>query len=603
MNSENSLAELSESTTPEVDQSATGKVLPLRIWPAVLLVLMIWCLRYCGVFVEEPSVPLMMTQFMGPGAIALLVLVWWVFFSRALLWEKLVGAIALMLIAVMCTMFAHKTVQGMGTMIYGIPWGMTAFCLGAIFFRSYSPARLVVALLAATVGFGYWSLVRTDSITGDFQTVQRWRWQPTPEDSFLETLTTRTPDSELTTSDLDMELIAEPEWPEFRGPNRDGVLPGLSIEENWKQHPPKEIWRNKIGPGWSSFAVAGNRLFTQEQRGDNEAVVCYNAKNGNEAWVHQDESRFWETIGGAGPRGTPTIANGKLFALGANGILSRLDPQTGEVVWQRKLREDAGREPPMWGFSSSPLVIQGLVIVHAGGEGNKGVFAYDEETGELRWSTPSGDHSYSSPQLSVVDGKKCILMLTNAGLEFIEPDDGASIGEYPWPYEGGYRVIQPLVLNDSRILLGTPMGPGTKCISATWDGSKFATEEVWATKRMNPYFNDFIEHEGFLYGFNNAIFACIDVSDGTRKWKGGRYGHGQLLFLPDSKQLLVITEDGDLVLVSATPDKHTELAKFKVFDARTWNHPVIVGNRLYVRNAQECACFELTTISDSDDAS
>ena len=250
----------------------------------------------------------------------------------------------------------------------------------------------------------------------------------------------------------------------------------------------------------------------------------------------------------------------------------------------------------MWGFSSSPLVTQGLVIVHAGGEGSKGVFAYDEETGDLRWSAPSGDHSYSSPQLSVVDGKKCILMLTNAGLNFIEPEDGATIGNHSWPFEG-YRVIQPLVLDDSKILLGTPMGPGTQCISAKWDGSKFSTEEVWTSKRMNPYFNDFIEHEGFLYGFDNAIFACIDLSDGKRKWKGGRYGHGQVLFLPDRNQLLVTTEEGDLVLLSATPDKHTELAKFKVFDTRTWNHPVVVRDILLIRNGQEMVAFRLSSTS------
>lgn len=583
------------SSEKPVDQATA--VVPLRIWPAILIIVAMWGLRFSGSLTEEPSMGQMMAQFMGPGAVSVLILVWWVFFSRARLSEKLIGAIGLLLIAVVTTMLEDKTVKGMGTMISAVPWGATAFALGAICFRSRSPARLYVALLAALIGFGYWSLVRTDAIHGDFKTVNRWRWQPTPEERFLETLNAKTPDNGLAASELSTESIENPEWPAFRGPHRDGVMPGVAIDENWNQHPPKEIWRTKIGPGWSSFSVAGDRLFTQEQRGENEVVACYNAKNGHEVWVHQDESRFWETIGGAGPRGTPTIADGSLFTLGANGILNRLDPLTGEVVWQRKLREDADREPPMWGFSSSPLVTQGLVIVHAGGAGSKGIFAYDQETGDLRWSAASGDHSYSSPQLSVVDGKECILMLTNKGLNFIEPTDGTMIGDHSWPFEG-YRVIQPLVFDDAKILLGTPMGPGTQCISATWDGSKFSTEVVWTSKRMNPYFNDFIKHDGFLYGFDNSIFACVDLSDGKRKWKGGRYGHGQVLFLPAKNQLLVISEEGELVLLSANPDKHTEFARLKVFEARTWNHPVVVGDRLYVRNAQEAACFELPTMTD-----
>ena len=251
----------------------------------------------------------------------------------------------------------------------------------------------------------------------------------------------------------------------------------------------------------------------------------------------------------------------------------------------------------MWGFSSSPLVTRGLVIVHAGGEGSKGVFAYDEELGELRWSAASGNHSYSSPQWSIVDGKECILMLTNDGLNFIEPSDGAMIGNHSWPFEG-YRVVQPLVFDDSKILLGTPMGPGTQCINANWDGAKFSADVVWTSKRMNPYFNDYIESDGFLYGFDNSIFACIDLSDGQRKWKGGRYGHGQVLFLPAKNQLLVISEEGELVLLSADPDKHLEIARFHVFDERTWNHPVLVDNLLYLRNAEEAACFELPTLTD-----
>ncbi len=316
----------------------------------------------------------------------------------------------------------------------------------------------------------------------------------------------------------------------------------------------KRFWRIKVGPAWSSFAVAGKRLFTQEQRGDNEAVVCYDAETGQQRWVHEYASRFWEVVGGAGPRATPTLHDGHLFALGAEGWLMRLDPLSGVEIWSCDIREDARRKPPTWGFSASPLVVGDLVIVHAGGTGDRGLLAYGSESGELRWSAPAGDHSYSSAQLSDLGGRTCVLMLTNTGLTFVDPDDGKLIGEYEWDFSDGYRVVQPLVFEDS-VLVGTTMGKGTRRVLPTFDEDEFTVEELWSTRNIKPYFNDYVAHEGHLYGFDHNIFTSIDLETGERNWKQGRYGNGQVLLLPDADQLVVLSEDGELVLLRAHPNR------------------------------------------------
>jgi outer membrane protein assembly factor BamB len=544
----------------------------------------------------------MMSRFMGPLVCAGLIVLWWLLLSRASLKEKALGLIGLVTIVIVTTLLADKSIRGIGTMIFAVPWGISGFAVALICLaRAKSTRRTWLALLAALVCFGFWDLVRADDwFAGSFRTVWSWRWEPTAEDRLLQSIASRSRAENPASADVALRPLAEPEWPGFRGPHRRGVQPGIVLGEDWDVEPPREVWRVAVGPGWSSFSVAGNRLFTQEQRGEYEVVVCYDADSGAEIWVHQDKSRFWEAIGGAGPRATPTLSDGSLFALGATGILHRLDPLTGDQVWQRDINIDAGREPPTWGYASSPLITDSVVIVYAGGPKDKGVLAYDVDTGEPRWSSPAGDQSYSSPQLSELCGISSILMLTNEGLTFVDSADGTLLGKHDWEFQG-YRVVQPLVVADSSVLLGTAMGTGTQRIEVSLDGRNFATREGWISRRMNPYYNDYVAHNGYLYGFDNNIFACVDLTTGERKWKKGRYGNGQVLLLPDRDQLLVISEDGELVLLRATPEKLIELARHRVFTGRTWNHPVLVGNRVYVRNGEEAACFEVPTVMPTRD--
>jgi outer membrane protein assembly factor BamB len=336
-----------------------------------------------------------------------------------------------------------------------------------------------------------------------------------------------------------------------------------------------------VGPGWSSFAVAGNRLFTQEQRGPMETVVCYDASSGREIWNRQYEARLEDPMGGPGPRATPTLANGGLFVTGATGMFLRLNLATGDVVWQKDLKEVAHRAAPMWGFAGSALVIGSNAIVWAGGKDGKGLLAFDVETGALRWSAATGDHTYASPQLNTIAGEELVLMLSNDGLVLVEPATGKVRLNYEWKFSG-YRALQPRVVGDDTVLLGTPMNIGTRAIRITKVNGELVAEELWTSLNLKPDFSDMVTYQGYIYGNDGGFLTCLDLKTGDRMWKGGRYGKGQLLLLENASLVLVAAEDGQVHLVRADPKEFVEVDSFKALEGKTWNHPVVVGDKLYV---------------------
>jgi len=238
------------------------------------------------------------------------------------------------------------------------------------------------------------------------------------------------------------------------------------------------------------------------------------------------------------------------------------------------------------------LVVGDTVIVHAGGTADKGTLAFETSTGELKWCAAAGEHSYSSPQLCRLHGEEFVAVLSDAGLNLLDPMTGAVALDYKWKHEG-YRALQPQVINGDSILLPTGVGTGTRCIRVSKTDSGLQAAEIWTSRDLKSDFNDFVVFEGHLYGFDGAIFTCLDLATGKRTWKGGRYGKGQVLLLEASGLLLVASETGQLVLLKADPTAHQELATRQVLDGKTWNHPVVVGDRLFVRNSEQAACLRL----------
>jgi outer membrane protein assembly factor BamB len=583
----------------------------LRLWPGIAIAVTLLLLRFAVpvVFPDAFAVGLL-----GSLACGLLVVLWWAFLSRAPVRERW-GAVVLMIAAMLATtLFLHESIatgaMGMLFPILAIPGLSVAFVLWAVVSRRLS-ATARWATMAATIvlACGAWVLVRTGGFTADFDNDLHWRWAPTAEERLLAravneqpavppTATTAAPVVPETPAApvAKTETVAPPvvttparvaEWPGFRGPQRTGILNGVRIETDWTASPPVELWRRPVGPGWSSFAVEGDRLYTQEQRGEEESVSCHHVSTGELIWRHSDTARFWESNAGAGPRATPTLSGGRVYTLGATGILNALDAATGAVVWSRNAVSDTGAKIPVWGISGSPLVRDDLVIVSVSGF----LAGYDRATGEPRWSRRAGGGSYSSPQLVTIAGVPQVLFLSGAGAVSVAPADGIVLWEHPWP---GSPIVQPVSTAEGDVLVSVSESEGTRRLAITRkEGGAWSAKERWTTRGLKPYFNDFVVHRGHAFGFDGSILACINLEDGQRKWKGGRYGHGQLLLLPDQDLLVVLSEQGELALVRATPDQHTELARIPAIEGKTWNHPVLAGDTLLVRNGEEMAAFRV----------
>jgi outer membrane protein assembly factor BamB len=560
---------------------------PLRLWPGVLIVLIQWLLR----FVLPILIPsAMVVGVMGGLAAALLFVVWWLFFSRAA-WSERIGGVALMGVVLFITKtFLHVSIatngMGMTYFVYAIPSLCLAFLLWALTCRRHSDGpRWGSMAVAVVLACGMWTLVRSGGFTSDFNQDFAWRWSKTAEDRLIETDSQAGAFSTVSIPD-DFEVL----WSGFRGLNRDGIIHGVHIETDWLSSPPTEIWRRSVGPSWSSFAVLGELCFTQEQRGDDEVVSCYNLTTGEPVWRHSDNVRFWEANAGAGPRGTPTLSGGRLFTFGATGILNALNALDGSVIWSKNPGEDAGTIIPLWGFSSSPLVINDVVVVAAVGT----LVAYDLNSGELRWIGPKGGDGYSSPHHAIVDGVEQVLLPSKDGVVSLDPEDGIVLWNHSW--QSRSRIVQPAFISEYELLISAGESSGIGRIKLSNGPRGWTTEEVWRTNRFKPYFSDLVIHNDHAYGIDGSSLVCIDTRNGNRKWKGGRYGSGQLFLLADQDVLLILSEEGELALVEAKPDKFTELASMPAIEGKTWNHPVLVGDILLIRNAEEMVAFRLALV-------
>jgi len=564
---------------------------PLRMWPALVLMAIIVLCRYVPRFIEGASSQFWYVPVFFPLLASVLMLIWWLAGSRATGREKLIGFSGFIVAVTVIVLLSHPSMRGLITTYLTLPLGMIGFGLGAYFSRRQpAKSRVSGVLLGAVLAMSITLLLQNFGITGAYAFELHSRWSPAPGAGAW----TKSAPAKVEGAGAKIETaIATAEWPGFRGADRLGHTKAPKLATDWKANPPKLLWKKPVGAGWSSFAVAGAYAFTQEQRGPSEVVACYEVATGNEVWAQQREARFDEAMGGPGPRATPTLADGAVFVTSALGVLQRLKASTGEVVWQQDFKSLSGRkELPMWGYASSPLVTNSLVIIYAGGEGDKGVMAFDAASGEPKWSVACGPESYSSPQLSKVLGADTLLMLTNDGLLFLDPATGQVRLNYEWKFQG-YRALQPTVIGEDVLLLPTPMSEGTRAIRVSKKGDQLVAEELWTSKQLKTDFSDLIAHQGYLYGVDGSMFSCLDLKTGVRAWKGGRYGKGEALLLDSSDQILIAAEDGRVVLLQADPTTHKELTSFPALQGKTWNHPVLVGDKLLVRNATETACYAL----------
>lgn len=554
----------------------------LRWWPGAIAVVLQWIAWFVvpALFPRAAFIGLLVGMLC-----ALAIVIWWMFFSRAP-WSERVGALMLMILALIATKrIVHESIAGggMGMLLYilAIPVLSLALVAWAVVTRRFSTGPRYAAFgVAILLACGVFTVIRTGGLTAEFDNDIHWRWSKTPEQLLVAQSAEEPATAQAATP------IKTTDWPGFRGSQRDSVIRGVRIKTDWSASPPVQLWRRPVGPGWSSFAVHDGRFYTQEQRGDDESVACYDVATGKLVWRHLDRARFWESNAGPGPRATPTLSNGRVYTQGGTGIVNVLDAANGDVVWSRNAVSDTGAKVPGWGIAGSPLVVNDIVVVAAAGN----LVAYDLASGKPRWTGPAGGTGYSSPQLLTINGVPQIVLLHSNGVTSVAPADGKLLWEHAWP---GTPIVQPAVTESGDVLISVSDSSGIRRIGVAQGSSGWTVQERWTSEELNPWFNDFVVHNGYVYGFNGSTITCIDLENGKLKWKGKRYGYGQMVLLSDQDLLLILSEQGELALVKATPDQFTAIAEFPALEGKTWNHPVLAGDILLVRNDHDMAAFRL----------
>ncbi len=455
-------------------------------------------------------------------------------------------------------------------------------------------AQITTLVILGGLQLSLYSVLYTDGFMGDGRPILLWRWTPSTDEIWQNQK--RDKHKEQAANTVDLVTRTAFDYPAFRGVDGTGAAKTVHLARKWV-HPPKQLWRQTIGLGWSSFAVVGNYCVTQEQRNELECVVCYELRTGKEVWNHSDRARFNEVTGGTGPRATPTIHEGRVFALGATGILNCLDGSNGQQIWSINILEDNDAENALFGMSGSPLIVNEFVVVSPGGKTGS-LVAYDQKTGARVWARGNAGTSYSSPQYAAFREYPQILNFNAEGLYGHDVDSGKILWSYPWVSNPAERnnVCQPVVLIDdaeapSQVFIASGYGMGCALLEIIPSGTTFDVRKRWSNKNLKAKFSSVVRRGTHVYGLDGSILVCLDLKTGNRCWKGGRYGYGQLVLADDL--LIIQAESGEIVLVEATPERHHELARFPALHHRTWNHPVVSGDLLLVRNDREAACYQL----------
>jgi outer membrane protein assembly factor BamB len=394
----------------------------------------------------------------------------------------------------------------------------------------------------------------------------------------------------------------------FLGPSGSGSLAGPPLDPDWVTRPPRLLWRRPIGAGWGAFAVVGDHAVTLEQRGEEEIISCHDVATGEPRWAVAVTARHQTVLGGTGPRSTPTIHDGVVYATGATGWFHAIDGATGRVVWRINVLDDLGIDAAAhtaavaWGRSGSPLIVDDLVVVPGGGPlavggGAVALVAYERRSGDRRWTAGDTQISYTTPVLADVLGRRTIVSVDEARVAGYDPHGGDTLWTFDWPGHSNSDAScsQPHVLDDTTIFVSKGYGPGAAVFRADEAGS---FRPVWrAPSLLKTKFANVVMHEGHAYGLSDGILECVRLADGTRAWKGGRYGQGQVLRV--GGLLLVQAESGEVVLVDCAPDAHRVRARLAALSGQTWNNLALAGRRLLVRNADEAACYELPLAADA----
>jgi outer membrane protein assembly factor BamB len=380
-------------------------------------------------------------------------------------------------------------------------------------------------------------------------------------------------------------------WTNFRGPKRDGKYDETPVSTNWPANGLPVIWKQPVGVGHSSFAVADGKAYTIEQRRNQEVVAAYDLGTGRELWAQKWNAEYTDSTGD-GPRTTPTWDQGRIYALGATGELRSLDANSGAVIWGKNILSDNQARNLPWAMAASPLIVDDKVIVLPGGANGKSVVAYNKMTGAPVWKVLDDPQAYVSPMLVELAGRRQIVVVSASRVVGLAPENGSLLWSYSWGTEMGINVSQPIMVDQNRFFISSGYGKGAALVEVKGSGKSYTATTIWENNNMKNKFNSSVLHNGYVYGLDEGIMVCLDVNTGERKWKEGRYGYGQVLLA--GGHLIVTSDQGDIALVKASPDKYTEVARFSALQGQMWNYPAIASGRLLIRNSNEMAAYDIS---------
>lgn len=368
------------------------------------------------------------------------------------------------------------------------------------------------------------------------------------------------------------------DWPNYRGPTHDGVTTETNWSHDWGGSGPKVLWKASLGIGFSSTAVADGRVYAMGntgKSGNTDIVFCFDAKTGEELWKHSYpcplEPKYYE----GGTLSTPTVDAGKLYTLSKMGDLFCLDAATGDVVWSKKLNKDMGFELPTWHFSSSPLIVGDMLYLNIGTAG----LALNKKTGDVVWHNGKDKCGYATPVHFTIDRQDGLAVFGEVTLFAVRPDNGKKLWEFPWKTKHEVNAPDPVVTGN-RVFISSGYGRGCALLKAGANN----VEKVWESKVMAMQLNCPILRDGYVYGFDEKVFKCIRLDDGSEQWQDKSLGKGSLIMSADGR-LIMMSDKSELVIAKANPQKFEVLARAQILpQAKCWTTPVLVNGRIYARN-------------------
>ena len=389
----------------------------------------------------------------------------------------------------------------------------------------------------------------------------------------------------------DATVDIEKNWPQWLGPNRNGVVSGATVRTNWAEKEPKIVWKIELGSGFSGISIVDNKAFTMASDGDNEFAVCLDARTGKEIWRYNTGQHFSDWQGGSGPRSTPSVDNGIAYYISSHGSVFALNANSGKLVWQNDLRKNFGAKVPQWGFSGSPLVDGNLVYVETGGNSGKALVAFDKTDGKVVWTSQSDNIGYSSPIIVTAVGVRQLIFFTGSHVMSVSPETGELFWKTPWETSYDVNAATPVFIAPNRLFISSEYGVGAAVFEMTANAGKISVQQIWKNREMKNKMATSIVHKGYVYGIDGSILKCIDAATGAEMWKARGYGQGSLILVGEN--LVLLGARGNVGLVEANPQQFNELGNMEVLAGRSWTVPTFVDGYLFVRNLEEAACIDL----------